>query len=275
MAPPRSSTCRRHQLGSQPCDSLGGFPYALRRPAPAKARRIGRLVVISNGSARSSLERRATPPVSALGRSEGLQCVHRALVLLVNVVLTGAGTRYVRERVIREANRAPPVIAQLPRQGCAMRDPSFLVQREFALPVKLGLVGCPNIRDCLKLRNDDPRRDPAFVMVLAPSAPDLDYPRDETADDDAEQTEDRLSHDCHGTPDIRRVVDPRQDPPTEVIRRFGRGISGRCVIQFCGLKPPVSAWTITLPSDLIINNRRAIGSKCRGGRSSGLRSGRR
>jgi hypothetical protein len=31
------------------------------------------------------------------------------------------------------------------------------------------------------------------------------------------------------------------------------------VIQFWGLKPPVSAWTITEPSDLIINRRSASG----------------
>ncbi len=33
------------------------------------------------------------------------------------------------------------------------------------------------------------------------------------------------------------------------------------VIQFCGLKPPVSAWTITEPSDLSISSRSAIGRR--------------
>ncbi len=33
------------------------------------------------------------------------------------------------------------------------------------------------------------------------------------------------------------------------------------VIQFWGLKPPVSAWTITDPSDLIISSRRASGRR--------------
>jgi len=32
------------------------------------------------------------------------------------------------------------------------------------------------------------------------------------------------------------------------------------VIQFCGLKPPVSAWTITDPSDLSMSSRSASGS---------------
>ena len=31
------------------------------------------------------------------------------------------------------------------------------------------------------------------------------------------------------------------------------------VIQFDGLKPPVSAWTMTEPSDLIMSNRSASG----------------
>ena len=32
------------------------------------------------------------------------------------------------------------------------------------------------------------------------------------------------------------------------------------VIQFCGLKPPVSAWTMTDPSDLSMSSRSASGS---------------
>ena len=32
------------------------------------------------------------------------------------------------------------------------------------------------------------------------------------------------------------------------------------VIQFCGLYPPVSAWTITDPSDLTMTSRSASGS---------------
>ena len=31
------------------------------------------------------------------------------------------------------------------------------------------------------------------------------------------------------------------------------------VIQFCGLKPPVSAWTMTEPSDLSMSSRSASG----------------
>ena len=44
------------------------------------------------------------------------------------------------------------------------------------------------------------------------------------------------------------------------IRPSSSSITVGGVIQFCGLKPPVSAWTITEPSDLIISSRSASGS---------------
>ena len=44
------------------------------------------------------------------------------------------------------------------------------------------------------------------------------------------------------------------------IRPGSSSITVGGVIQFCGLKPPVSACTITEPSDLIISSRSASGS---------------
>ena len=44
------------------------------------------------------------------------------------------------------------------------------------------------------------------------------------------------------------------------IRPGSSSITVGGVIQFWGLKPPVSAWTITEPSDLTISSRSASGS---------------
>ena len=44
------------------------------------------------------------------------------------------------------------------------------------------------------------------------------------------------------------------------IRPGSSSITAGGVIQFCGLNPPVSACTITEPSDLSISRRRASGS---------------
>ena len=43
------------------------------------------------------------------------------------------------------------------------------------------------------------------------------------------------------------------------IRPGSSSITVGGVIQFCGLYPPVSAWTITEPSDLTITSRSASG----------------